>query len=416
MSSSPIFVRKVINDPVYGFITISDKLIFDVIEHPWFQRLRRIAQLGHASMVYPGALHTRFHHALGAMHLMGQALETLKSKGLKVSDEEIRGVTLAILLHDIGHGPFSHALEHHIAYEVSHETITNLFLNKLNLEFGGELQVAIDIFNDTYPRRFFHQMVSGQLDMDRLDYLMRDSFYTGVSEGLINTDRILKMLTIHDEELALELKGIYSIEKFIVARRLMYWQVYYHKTVLAAEYILINILRRARFLVKTGREIEAPAYLKYFIENQINIEAFNSSDEPLKMFALLDDFDIHYCVKLWVNNNDKILSYLCDALLNRKLFRVRITTESPLPEYLELIKAKIKSKNGFSNDEVDYFVGHGEITNSAYDPEKDRITVVDKNGDASDITGHSEVLNIAVYNKLVSRHFVYYPKWVDIEL
>lgn len=413
MSSSSVFGRKVINDPVYGFITISDKLLFDVIEHPFFQRLRRIAQLGHASMVYPGALHTRFHHALGAMHLMTEAIELLRSKGLPISDDEARGVTLAILLHDIGHGPFSHALEYHIASNVSHESITNLFMNYLNDEFSGKLTLAIEIFNDTYPRRFFHQMVSGQLDMDRLDYLMRDSFYTGVSEGLINTDRILKMLTIHNEELALELKGIYSIEKFIVARRLMYWQVYYHKTVLAAEYMLISILRRARYLMQKGIVVNAPQALTFFLKKDVSLQDFQSSSEALMMFSLLDDYDIYACVKSWIGHQDGILSYLCSSLLNRKLFRVSITSEPPKESKLDLIRSNIIKLKGYTAEECNYFMGSGEISNSAYDPEKDRITVVDKTGVASDITGHSEVLNIAVYNKLISRFFVFYPKWAE---
>lgn len=413
MSSSPAFVRKVINDPVYGFITISDKLLFDVIEHPLFQRLRRIAQLGHASMVYPGALHTRFHHALGAMHLMSEALESLRSKGLSVSDEEVRGVSLAILLHDIGHGPFSHALEHHIASNVSHESITRLFMKYLNNDFDGKLDIAVEIFNDTYPRRFFHQMVSGQLDMDRLDYLMRDSFYTGVSEGLINTDRILKMLTLHNEELALELKGIYSIEKFIVARRLMYWQVYYHKTVLSAEYMLINILKRARFLLQQGIEVIAPEPLAYFLVNEVGLADFENSPKPLLMFSMLDDYDVYSCIKLWINHKDEILSHLCNALLYRKLFKVSITTSPPDASILESVKNNLMRSKGYTENECTYFIGSGEISNSAYNPEKDRIAVIDKLGVASDITQHSEILNIAVYNKQVSRYFVFYPKWAE---
>jgi HD superfamily phosphohydrolase len=407
------FKRKIINDPLYGFITIADKLIFDVIEHPYFQRLRRIEQLGHASMVYPGALHTRFHHALGAMHLMGQAIETLRSKGFEISNQEAQGASLAILLHDIGHGPFSHALEHHIVFGISHEEITLLFLKRLNAEFGNKLDTAIAIFENSYPRKFLHQLVSGQLDMDRLDYLMRDSFYTGVNEGVISTDRILKMLTVVDDELAVELKGIYSIEKFIVARRLMYWQVYYHKTVLAVEYMLISILNRARELTFRGRNLPCTSALKFFLSQQIGLEQFTASPDILPKFASLDDYDIHHAVKEWSTDTDNILSMLCTALLNRKLFRVVISTTPFEPERSILIKERITEKLKLSGEEYKYFTGQGEISNSAYDPTHDRITIVDKTGERWDISGLSEQLNIAVYNKTVSKYFTYYPKWAD---
>ena len=413
MTTAPDFKRKIINDPLYGFITISDKLVFDVIEHPFFQRLRRIEQLGLASMVYPGALHTRFHHALGAMHLMGQAIETLRSKGFQISTDEAQGATLAILLHDIGHGPFSHALEHHIVHAVSHEEITLMFMKQLNAEFDNKLSTAIAIFENSYPRKFLHQLVSGQLDMDRLDYLMRDSFYTGVSEGVISTDRILKMLTVADDDLAVELKGIYSIEKFIVARRLMYWQVYYHKTVLAVEYMLISILSRARSLATEGADLQASAALMFFLKQQIGREQFDASPDILSTFAVLDDYDIYSALKQWSTHTDPILSSLCSDLLNRKLFRVVITT-TPFPaEKTNAIRAMIKKRLNLSNDDYRYFTGQGEISNSAYDPNSDRITIIDKNGERWDISGLSEQLNIAVYNKTVSKFFTYYPKWAN---
>jgi HD superfamily phosphohydrolase len=407
----PAEKRKIINDPLYGFITIADKLIFDVIEHSFFQRLRRIEQLGMASMVYPGALHTRFHHALGAMHLMGQAIETLRSKGFHISPEEAQGATLAILLHDIGHGPFSHALEHHIVQGISHEEITLLFLKHLNSEFDNKLEMAIAIFDNTYPRKFLHQLVSGQLDMDRLDYLMRDSFYTGVSEGVISTDRILKMLTVADDELAVELKGIYSIEKFIVARRLMYWQVYYHKTVLAVEYMLICILDRARMLVTTGRILPASKTLMFFLGQQIGKTQFETSPSILSNFASLDDYDIYSAIKDWTSYPDLILSSLCSSLLNRKLFRVIISTVPFTPEKINKIQDRITEKLNLSSDEYRYFTGQGEISNSAYDPNNDRITIIDKNAQRWDISGLSEQLNIAIYNKTVSKFFIYFPKW-----
>lgn len=414
MTTATDFKRKIINDPLYGFITIADKLVFDVIEHPFFQRLRRIEQLGHASMVYPGALHTRFHHALGAMHLMSQAIETLRSKGFHISNEEAQGATLAILLHDIGHGPFSHALEHHIVTGISHEEITSMFMKQMNIEFNHKLDVAIEIFENKYPRKFLHQLVSGQLDMDRLDYLMRDSFYTGVNEGVISTDRILKMLTVDDDELAVELKGIYSIEKFIVARRLMYWQVYYHKTVLAVEYMLISILNRARELVKNGRELPCSSALKFFLSRQVSKEQFNASADILKKFAALDDYDIHHAVKEWSDDSDPILSLLCKSLMNRKLFRVVINTEPFTAEKTTQIKNRIIERLKLNGEEYKYFIGQGEISNSAYDPGSDRITIVDKKGERWDISGLSEQLNIAVYNKTVSKFFTYFPKWADL--
>ncbi len=413
MSTAPAFKRKIINDPLYGFITIADKLVFDVIEHPYFQRLRRIEQLGLASMVYPGALHTRFHHALGAMHLMSQAIETLRSKGFEISQAEAQGATLAILLHDIGHGPFSHALEHHIVLGISHEEITLMFMKHLNVEFGNQLEMAIAIFENSYPRKFLHQLVSGQLDVDRLDYLMRDSFYTGVSEGVISTDRILKMLTVDDDELAVELKGIYSIEKFIVARRLMYWQVYYHKTVLAVEYMLISILNRARVLATGGEEITASSALIFFLSKQIEKKQFLSSPSLLSIFATLDDYDIYSAIKEWSLHRDAILSLLCKSLLNRNLFRVVITSAPLTDDRTREIRNRITEKLKLNGEEYSYFSGQGEISNSAYDPNNDRITIVDKNGERWDISGLSEQLNIAIYNKTVSKFFTYFPKWAD---
>lgn len=414
MTTAPAEKRKIINDPLYGFITISDKLVFDVIEHPYFQRLRRIEQLGMASMVYPGALHTRFHHALGAMHLMGQAIETLRSKGFIISQDEAQGATLAILLHDIGHGPFSHALEHHIVHRISHEEITLMFLKHLNTEFGNKLATAIAIFENTYPRKFLHQLVSGQLDMDRLDYLMRDSFYTGVSEGVISTDRILKMLTVADDELAVELKGIYSIEKFIVARRLMYWQVYYHKTVLAVEYMLISILNRARTLASESKELPASSALKFFLSQQIGKEQFIASPAILAKFAELDDYDIYSAIKEWSSHPDPILNSLCNSLLNRNLFRVVISTTPLEAGRITGIRNRITEKFNLKGSDYSYFTGQGEISNSAYDPNSDRITIIDKNDQRWDISGLSEQLNIAIYNKTVSKYFTWFPKWADV--
>jgi len=405
--------RKIVNDPLYGFITIPDELAFALIEHPWFQRLRRISQLGLTSMVYPGALHTRFHHALGAMHLMVQAIETLKSKGFRISDEEARGVIVAILLHDIGHGPFSHALENCIVNDLSHEEISAFFLQRLNKEFGDELTTAISVFNNTYPVGFLHQLVSGQLDMDRMDYLMRDSFYTGVSEGVINTDRILKMITIANGSLAVELKGIYSIEKFIVARRLMYWQVYYHKTVLSAEYMLVKILKRAKFLAESGEKLFATPAFRFFLENRITKSQFEGNPDILGLFSDLDDSDLISSIKVWAIHPDKVLSTISKALINRNLFRVVISNTPFEESYIEAIRHKIVSKMQLSPPESEYLLTVGTISNNAYDPLSHKINIVDKSGSVKDISEFSDQLNIVVYSKIVNKHFICFPKWAE---
>ncbi|MBK7213103.1 MAG: HD domain-containing protein [Bacteroidales bacterium] len=406
-------VRKIVNDPVYGFITIPDDLAFAVIEHPWFQRLRRISQLGLTSMVYPGALHTRFHHALGAMHLMGLALETLKSKGFPVSDEDTSGAMLAILLHDIGHGPFSHALENCIVQDFTHEEISEQFLNRLNLQFDNKLDTAIRIFNNTHPVKFLHQLVSGQLDMDRMDYLMRDSFYTGVSEGVINTERLLKMLTLAGDELGIESKGIYSIEKFIVARRLMYWQVYYHKTVLSAEYMLVNILKRAKKISMEGENLFATPAFSYFLTSAHNRESFINNPETLEAFARLDDADIMASIKVWTEHPDKVLSYLCKSLINRELFRVIISPEPFSPDLAERVKNICTEKLGISAEDSEYLYTAGTISNNAYDPGSHRINIINKDGSIKDIADISDQLNIAIYSGIVEKHFVCYPKWAE---
>ncbi len=402
--------RKIINDPLYGFITIPDELMFDIIEHPYFQRLRRIKQLGLTAMVYPGALHTRFHHALGAMHLMKQAVETLRIKGVKISDDEATGALLAILLHDVGHGPFSHALENCLVYEMSHEAISLLFLQRLNKEFGGKLSLAIDIFSGNYPVKFLHQLVSGQLDVDRLDYLMRDSFFTGVSEGVISTDRIIKMLNVLDLELAVEEKGIYSIEKFIVARRLMYWQVYFHKTVLAAEYTLINVLRRAKLLSENGAKLFASPALEFFLSRHITATDFRTDVQVLELFSKLDDFDIFSAIKVWTDHPDRVLSELSKALVYRTLPKVVLQSEPFPDEYVEEMKQQLKQQMNLSYSELEYFVFTGSIANDAYIPFRDKINIVDKYGKINDITVASDQLNIAVLSKTVTKYFICYPK------
>ena len=320
--------RKVFNDPVYGFIRIPYDLIFDIIEHPYFQRLRRIKQLGLTDYVYPGANHTRFHHALGAFHLMQKALFTLKQKGIEISEEEEKAALIAILLHDIGHAPFSHTLEHDILNNVAHENVSLLFMQKLNTHFKGKLDLAIKIFKNQYNRKFFYQLISGQVDVDRLDYLARDSFFTGVSEGVVNYDRIIDMMDVKNDELVIEKKGIYSIEKFLISRRIMYWQVYLHKTVICAEEMLIQILKRAKELVRNNIEISVSEPLKYFLENDISKANFEKEDLPLKNYALLDDTDIFAAVKSWITHSDRVLSFLCKSLIERKLFKIKMQNEA----------------------------------------------------------------------------------------
>ena len=402
--------RKIFNDPVYGFITIPGGLIFDIIEHTWVQRLRRIRQLGLTSMVYPGALHTRFHHALGAMHLMHLAIETLRSKGFQITPEESEGARLAILLHDIGHGPFSHALENCLVSGIDHEILSDLFMNRLNRQFEGRLDLCIEIFNDRYPKKFLHQLVSGQLDMDRLDYLTRDSFFTGVSEGVISTDRIIKMLTVAQDALAVEAKGIYSIENFIVARRLMYWQVYFHKTVVAAEYMLINLLHRARLLSQMGQVLFATPALAYFLTREVDAKQFASDPEVLEMFAALDDYDVFTSVKIWANHPDPVLSELSKGLVDRNLFHIDMQEKPFDAAWVDQLKSSVSASYKLPSADAEYFVIRGMITNNAYNPESDKINIMDKQGQLADIAEASDQLNIAVLSTPVSKHFICYPK------
>ncbi|MFZ4706635.1 MAG: HD domain-containing protein [Bacteroidales bacterium] len=402
--------RKIFNDPVYGFITIPNELSFEVVEHPWVQRLRRIRQLGLTHLVYPGALHTRFHHALGAMHLMQQSIDTLRSKGSHITSEEAEGVILAILLHDIGHGPFSHALENCLVTEIHHEELSNLFMNSINRQFNGQLNTCIEIFTDRYHKKFLHQMVSGQLDMDRLDYLTRDSFFTGVSEGVISTDRIIKMLTVVDDSLAVEAKGIYSIENFIVARRLMYWQVYYHKTVVAAEYMLINLLKRARYLTKQGEKLFATPAFSFFLQNEVTLPQFEKEPGILDSFALLDDNDIFTSIKIWASHPDTVLSTLSNGLVNRHLFRIVLQDEPFDENRIADLKSAISKEFHIPIEDAGYFVINDIITNNAYNPESDKINIMDKSGCISDIAEASDQLNIAVLSVPVSKHFLCFPK------
>ena len=400
--------KKIFNDPIYGFISIPDEFIFDLIEHPFFQRLRRIAQLGTTSLVYPGALHTRFHHVLGAMHLMTNAISTIRRKGHEITTEEERAVRIAILLHDLGHGPFSHALEYDIVNGVSHEDISSFFIQRLSTEFDGELDLALLIFQNTYHKPFLHQLVSSQLDMDRLDYLNRDSFYTGVSEGIIGSERIIEMLNVHEGNLVLEEKGIYSVEKFIVARRLMYWQVYLHKTVVAGEFMLIHILRRAKQLVLKGEQLFASPALLYFLSKDIQLDDFKNNPEVLDTFALLDDYDILGAIKVWQHADDKVLSMLSKRLVNRKLLKIEIAKAPFSEERIKKEKEIAKNRFGITDEEADYFVYSEILTNNAYNQSKENINLLLKNGTVIDLSDASDNLNISALAQPVEKFCLCY--------
>lgn len=402
--------KKIINDPVYGFITIPSELVFDLIQHPYFQRLRYIKQLGMTHLVYPGALHTRFHHALGAMHLMGLALETIKSKGQAISFEEEQAVTIAILLHDIGHGPFSHALEHTIVDGVSHEHISTLLMDNLNREFDGKLGLALEIFNNRYHKKFLYQLVSGQLDLDRMDYLNRDSFFTGVSEGVISFDRIIKMLDVVDDQLVVEEKGIYSIEKFLIARRLMYWQVYLHKTVIAAEQMLVKILERAKELSHEGRNLFASPCFSYFLKNSISMEDFKNNPLNIERFTKLDDNDIFTSIKVWVNDEDLILSTLCTHLIDRNLYQVEISNEPPSIERINNLADKVTDEYEISDDDTSYFVFTDTIKNKAYSVGDGSVKILMKDGSIQDIAGASDYSNLEALAKTVQKYILCYVK------
>lgn len=400
--------HKIFNDPVYGFVTVPYGIIFNLIEHPYFQRLRRIKQVSLTHYVYPGALHTRFHHALGAFHLMTQVIDVLRAKGADINDEESLAVQIAILLHDIGHGPFSHTLETTLI-NVHHERLSELFMQKLNEEFDGALSLAIQIFEDTYPKKFLHQLVSSQLDMDRMDYLTRDSFFTGVYEGVIGYDRIIKMLAVHEGELVVEEKGIYSIEKFLIARRLMYWQVYLHKTVLAAEQMLIQILRRAKQIVKEGGSLYCPPNLEIFIHHDFSETDFLSRrDELLDAFAGLDDYDIFAAIKGWMKADDRVLSFLSTGLINRKLFKLEMANRKFEPAYRQALKQKIEDWWQGPASDMAYLLLNGQESNHAYNPQSGEIKILFKNGVAQPM---SELLESGLHFKNVTKYYLAYPKF-----
>lgn len=413
MKYSPVNKRKIINDPVHGFIKIPSTFIYDIIEHPIFQRLRRIKQLGLTSYVYPGATHSRFQHALGAAHLMGMAIQNIRLKGLKITEKEAEAATIAILLHDIGHGPFSHALEQSIIENFSHEDISTLLMDKLNEKFEGKLDLALKIFNNKYNKKFLHQLVSSQLDMDRLDYLKRDSFYTGVSEGVIGSDRIIKMLNVVDDNLVVEAKGIYSIENFLIARRLMFWQVYLHKTVLAAENLVAKVLQRAKYVAGHDNNLFAVNGLKYFFKNNITSKNLNRKKEDIiSNFVNLDDNDIITSVKVWINHPDKVLSTLSNNLINRKLPKIIIQDQPFKKNYLDSkIKEAMKIHN-WNNEDIGYYIFTGSISNKAYSELDDKIKILYNTGETKDIVDASDIFNVTVLSKIVKKYFLCYPDFL----
>jgi uncharacterized protein len=398
---------KILNDPIYGFIRIPNSLIFDIIEHPSFQRLRRVSQMGLSNLVYPGANHTRFHHALGCLHLMQKTVSILRVKGINISEEEENALYIAILLHDIGHGAFSHALEHSIVTGITHEEISLKYMHKLNNEFHGQLDLAIAVFTRKYHRVFLHQLISSQLDMDRLDYLKRDSFYTGVAEGNISSDRLIAMINVVNNELVIEKKGIYSVEKFLIARRLMYWQVYLHKTSIVAEHMLVKVLMRAKELAEKKVELFCTSSLHFFLYNKINKDNFN--DIVLGFFSKLDDYDILSAIKEWVNHSDKVLSNLCGMIVNRDLLKIEMFDKEVSAKYALEMTMNFMTELNLSEEEAAYFVFKGEISNQAYN-ENQPIKIVNKRGNLEDIVKASDQLNLQALSKPVIKYFICYPK------
>lgn len=399
---------KILNDPIYGFISIPNPFIYDLIQHPYFQRLRRISQMGLSYLVYPGAHHTRFHHALGCMHIMQKAIEVLRFKGVSISEEEENALLVAILLHDIGHGPFSHAMEHSIVENVNHEAISLLFMNKLNEEFKGKLSLAIQIFKGDYHRKFMLQLISSQLDMDRMDYLKRDSFYSGVAEGNISSDRLIQMMTVVDDQLVIEEKGIYSVEKFLMARRLMYWQVYFHKTSLVAELILTKVLKRAKELTQKGIVLNCSESLLYFMNNKIELETFDN--KTLEKFANLDDYDIISALKSWINHDDFILSNLSKMIINRDLLKIKLNSEKFFKADLESLQLTFSKENHISIQDSNYFIFKGKIKNQAYSVQAEPIRILKKDNTVEDVVEASDQLNLKSISKEITKYYICYPK------
>ena len=396
--------RKIINDPVFGFINIPTDFHYDIIQHPYFQRLNRIKQMGLAYLVYPGAQHTRFQHSLGAMFLTNEAIKQIRSRGHEITEDESNAVLAAILLHDVGHGPFSHALENSVTQDIAHEEISIIMMEQINREMNGKLDMALSIFKDEYPKRFLHQLLSGQLDMDRMDYLRRDSFYSGVTEGNIGSARIIKMLNVKDDQLVVEAKGIYSIEQFLIARRLMYWQVYLHKTAVAAERMLSNIFLRAKELVLTSSTVTASPALHYFLSNNVDDRQFKNNSEVLRNFALLDDSDLLSAIKIWASHEDVVLSTLSECFMNRKLFKTKIM-ESPMSqEQVEQDLVGYVKKYNVSKKEAAYFMSSDIISSNVYKPDDDNIHILYNDGTTKDICAASDMLDLSVFSKKVQKY------------
>jgi HD superfamily phosphohydrolase len=406
--------RKIINDPIYGFIRIPDGIIFRIIEHPYFQRLRRINQLGLTDFVYPGATHTRFHHAIGSMHLMDMALTSLRNKGVDISDDEFESALITILLHDIGHGPFSHALEFSLIKGIEHEKISALIMQLFNREMDNKLDLSIKIFNGTYHKKFLSQLVASQLDVDRLDYLNRDSFFTGVSEGKVGFERILKMLNVRDNQIVVEEKAIYSIENFLSSRRLMYWQVYLHKTTVAAESLLINLIKRAKFLAGKGKLDTRNKALQLFLLNEYSLEDFRENEEVIMAFLSLDDNDLWGAIKIWMNHEDLVLSELCRMLVERNLFKICIYNKPAPKNKIDSLRKDFIEKFPISRTDASYFINDGKLSNSAYELGNSKINVLMKNGDIMDIATASDLPNIKALSKIVNKYYLCFPKSVSL--
>ena len=402
--------HKIISDPVFGFIKIKRGLLYDIVQHPFFQRLNRINQLGLASVVYPGARHTRFQHSLGAFYLMSEAIKSLTEKGVYIFDSEAEAVQAAILMHDIGHGPFSHVLENTLIHGISHEDISLMMMEQINHDLKDQLNLAISIFKDEYPNKIFHQLISSQLDMDRLDYLRRDSFYTGVTEGNIGSARIIKMLNVADDKLVVDSKGIYSIENYLTTRRLMYWQVYLHKTAVGYEKVLVNTLKRAKYLVRQGQDVFATPALAYFLKNDIDAQWFSSHPEALQMYAELDDSDIWSALKVWKHSEDKILSTLATDMTDRHLFKVEVTEERPEDDYLQEKMHQIAVAMGIPEEDAHYLLTLTEIGKDMYDPEDDSIGILYKDGTVKDIAEASEILNVQLLSKKIRKYYLCYQR------
>lgn len=407
-------VKKILNDPVYGFISISSELILKTLDHPYFQRLRRIKQLGISDYIYPGALHTRFHHAIGAMHLMGEALKSLQEKGTQITPEEFEASQLAILLHDIGHGPFSHALEHSLLEKVSHEAISLAIMKKLNNEFKGELDLVIKIFTNNYEKKFLHQLVSSQLDIDRMDYLQRDCYFTGVSEGTIGSERIIKMLDVVDNKLVVEEKGIYSIENFLNARRLMYWQVYLHKTAISAEKMLVQLFNRAKKIAKQGTNLPVSPALNFFLTTNVGLKELNENAIVLEKFNQIDDYDVWGAIKNFTTCSDIVLSNLSTALLNRNLNKVILSSEKPDQKTIDLIQSKLIKQYNVSEEDAKSFYSVGSISNAAYIAKGETINIITKKGEILDVAEASELPNIKAISQIVTKHYLSWPKNIKI--